>query len=352
MSVSLFGMKINAEEEGEDVTELSEATEETSGTDTDMEYLSDDVFEYTKNGSEAEITGYTGTEKDISIPSRISGHTVTSIGSGAFMNSTVTSVVIPNTVTSIGDQAFYGCTSLGKIDLNNNLKSVGLSAFKNCPDTMETTFYGSQKQFNQIAIESNNEPLSNHLFCKWPESLMIEEGTSAVYPVGRTAALTLIVKPSYAFESVKWSSNNTGVVTVDENGKITVKAKGTAKVTVTSSYDPEATASITIKAIVPGWEKVNGKWKYMNTDGNYTKNGWQKISGKWYYLESSGAMAVGWKKISGVWYYLNSSGAMVTGWHKISGTWYYFKGSGAMVTGTFVIDGKTYRFSSSGAWIK
>ena len=104
-----------------------------------------------------------------------------------------------------------------------------------------------------------------------------------------------------------------------------------------------------------GWQKINGKWYYMNASGAML-TGWQKIGGKWYYMNTSGAMQTGWQKISGKWYYMNTSGAMLTGWQKISGKWYYMNPSGAMLTGWQKIGGKWYYMNTSGAmqtgWLK
>ena len=63
------------------------------------------------DNTSVEITGYTGSRTDISIPSEIvdngNTYTVTDIGRDAFnKNGNLTSVAIPNTVTYIGDNAF------------------------------------------------------------------------------------------------------------------------------------------------------------------------------------------------------------------------------------------------------
>ena len=103
--------------------------------------------------------------------------------------------------------------------------------------------------------------------------------------------------------------------------------------------------------MLTGWQKINGKWYYMNTSGAML-TGWQKIGGKWYYMNGSGAMLTGWQKIGGKWYYMNGSGVMVTGWLKLGSKWYYLNGSGVMVTGRQKIGGKWYQFNASGVWIK
>ena len=41
-------------------------------------------------------------------------------------------IILPSTTTSIGDSAFYNYTNLEKITMNDNVKSIGQSAFENC----------------------------------------------------------------------------------------------------------------------------------------------------------------------------------------------------------------------------
>ena len=104
-----------------------------------------------------------------------------------------------------------------------------------------------------------------------------------------------------------------------------------------------------------GWQQVDGKWYYMDKNG-VMQTGWQKVDGKWYYMNGSGAMLTGWQKVDGKWYYMNTSGAMQTGWQKVDGKWYYMNGSGAMLTGWQKIGGKWYYMNTSGAmqtgWLK
>ena len=74
----------------------------------------------------AEITKYTGSDKDVVIPSTIEGHTVTSLEQDVFRNNTtVESVHIPATVTYMGHPGdvvtttFNGTTSLKSITVEN-----------------------------------------------------------------------------------------------------------------------------------------------------------------------------------------------------------------------------------------
>lgn len=79
----------------------------------------------------AEITKFDGEYENISIPSVIKGHTVTSIGTAAFShNETLKSITIPDSVIYIGDHAFTECTALQSVMLPDGLLSFGELVFQ------------------------------------------------------------------------------------------------------------------------------------------------------------------------------------------------------------------------------
>ena len=71
---------------------------------------------------------YLDTEKQVVVPSRIDGYTVTEIGAYAFCQTEVNGVEIPEGVTAIGDYAFAGAC-LVEIFLPSTLKTIGEDAF-------------------------------------------------------------------------------------------------------------------------------------------------------------------------------------------------------------------------------
>ena len=73
---------------------------------------------YTTNNGTVTITRYTGPDTSWTIPSRINGLPVTSIGS--FLCTSLTNVTIPSTVTNVADGAFDECTSLTAIMVDTN----------------------------------------------------------------------------------------------------------------------------------------------------------------------------------------------------------------------------------------
>ena len=80
----------------------------------------------------AEITGFYGNVRALTIPETIDGYTVVSIRYNTFKDKKqITSVSIADTVETIGSNAFYGCTNLSYVHLPDNIKTIGFDAFGN-----------------------------------------------------------------------------------------------------------------------------------------------------------------------------------------------------------------------------
>ena len=79
------------------------------------------------------VTGYTGSESEVTIPSFYRNVPVTLIRGYAFDGcASITSVTIPNSVTSIGYYAFKGCASLTSVTIGNGVTSIDDEIFPNC----------------------------------------------------------------------------------------------------------------------------------------------------------------------------------------------------------------------------
>ncbi len=148
-------------------------------------------FEYTLSGSNATITGYTGTDTNVIIPDTITNggtdYTVTAISNEAFyQNTVITSLSIPGSVQTIEDGeayfdlafggdiypvtydsgAFAGCNNLSRVSFESpsRLESIGMVAFLGCsslteinlPDNVE--IIGGAAFYGCTAIDDLNLP--------------------------------------------------------------------------------------------------------------------------------------------------------------------------------------------------
>ena len=90
-------------------------------------------FEYSSNGTAVTITGYTGSNTTLVIPSMIIGLPVVTIGEDAFEdNGNLTSVIMPDSVTYIGDEAFEDCNLLASVIMPDSVTYVGNYTFEDC----------------------------------------------------------------------------------------------------------------------------------------------------------------------------------------------------------------------------
>ncbi len=129
-----------------------------------------------------EITGYTGLDADLSIPSDLDGYTVTSIGREAFAYcSNITSILIPDSVISIGDNAFYWCWNLNSVTIPDSVTYIGYYAFYGCdrlseiwiPDSVTSiggeAFYGCYS-LTEVTIPKSVKSIGNNAFY-WCDNL-------------------------------------------------------------------------------------------------------------------------------------------------------------------------------------
>ena len=75
------------------------------------------------------LTGYTGTNVAVDIPSVVNGMVVVGIGESVFTGSKVTSVTVPGSILSIGERAFETCYALTNVTLRDGLIAIGQFAF-------------------------------------------------------------------------------------------------------------------------------------------------------------------------------------------------------------------------------
>lgn len=150
----------------------------------DMGYqtnANDYTYEYFTNAdgiTTCTITGYTGTDTELVLPSHApDGTVVTAIGWEAFggieyhqeeieghpgifqrvnddenHNARITSVTIPPTVTLIEDGAFEYCKSLKSIEIPDSVTEIGSDAFRNCESLTEIMIPDSVASLESFAL--------------------------------------------------------------------------------------------------------------------------------------------------------------------------------------------------------
>ena len=166
---------------------------------------------FTLLNDEYSVTGYTGSDVDVVIPSIYNNKPVTSIGERAFDGcSSLTSLNIGNGVTSISYGSFLYCSSLISIEISDNVKSIGERAFEGCssltsiviPESVTSigeSAFSNCSSLTSIVIPESVTSIGGSAFyyCKALKSIVIPESVTSI---GESAfsnckALTSIVIP-------------------------------------------------------------------------------------------------------------------------------------------------------------
>ena len=225
---------------------------------------------------------------DITIPNG-----VTSIGDNAFYGcSNLISVNFPEVVKYIGEKAFYGCSnlttitipkgerlwiqssafegcsSLTSIVLPQDIELINSRAFSNCPELTDVycfavnlsgrcsdnAFDGSLIEYATLhipenAIESYKSTVpwssfGNIVSLDAAITLITLSQSSVNLTEDKKTSLTITTTPENADRNlISWSSSNPNVATVDNTGKVTAVAPGTATITATANDGSGVSAS-------------------------------------------------------------------------------------------------------------
>ncbi len=157
---------------------------------------------------------------------------------------------------------------------------------------------------------------------------------SAVIQMGSTSSLKGTTTPEGGV--ITWTSDNTGIVTIDGNGVMTGVSEGTAAITGTCG-DAKAVWQVKVTKNYIG-DTVT---KLKDKDGNqvYVKNS----DGK--YVE---AVYADYYKDQMLYLRRANAECFYTGWQTIDGYTYFYDKNGKYVTGEQVIQGAKYSFDSQG----
>ena len=236
--------------------------------------------------------------ESVSIP-----NSATYIGEYAFSGcAKLNNITLPNSVTKTGSGVFYACDSLANVQLSNSLTTLPSGFFSECdslksiilPDgvsDIERSAFGYCTSLESITIPSsvtiidreafsgsNNvvirgtagsyaERYANGMGIPFNAPIVsIEQEPNRIYDDGgsyealilyinQSLTLTASQKPADLTRALAWSSSDTNIVTVDQNGIINGISQGTAIITVNTTDGKGKAAQI--KVVVPEPTEIN-----------------------------------------------------------------------------------------------
>ena len=217
----------------------------------------------------------------------------------------LTDVAFGNSVDTIGVGAFYECSGLTRLELPNSVTTIEFGAFEDCTGLKYVSFGSSMRRFgslvfrNSLAIDTvvctavtppswegpdvfmdevyENAPLYvpegslndyKNDRGKWGQFTRIRAigigqilatsiemfYTNVRLKIGQKFQLHVTILPEDTEDQrVSWSSSDTTVVSVDENGRVTALGVGTAVVTATTMDGSNLSATCNFRVITdPG----------------------------------------------------------------------------------------------------
>ena len=134
--------------------------------------------------------------------------------------------------------------------------------------TPETFSYGGDTQYyaycddngNRVLVTDTTTKLSLSAGVK-PTSVKLNKTGTKKLAKGNTLQLKATVRPANADQSVTWISSKKAVATVDEDGLVTAKKAGKAKITVRTSNGKKASVTIQVYNAKPTKVKISASKK-------------------------------------------------------------------------------------------
>ena len=181
----------------------------------------------------ATVTGYSGIESELTIPSKLGGKPVKVIAENAFRGMVgLKKVTLPDSVTAI-DYAFTECPDLTLVELGDGIKTMN-GAFKDCPK-LKTVIGGnnaseiSEAFMNCVSLTNGYIPknatacASVFRGCTALTTVKIEEGVTALpFTFEGCTSLKEIALPSTVTEAVHTFENCVSLISVTGCRSLTV----------------------------------------------------------------------------------------------------------------------------------
>ena len=169
---SFTGCSSSDDESSESSVDLSNIASAmiTEGT---TEALTTDYAYIMNDDGTISVSGYTGSDTDLTVPGLIDGYVVTGIADHAFeANADIKSITLPNGLITIGESAFSDCSSLTTVVIPDTVGTIRRGAFISCTalttldipasvtEIMEEAFTGCAA-LKDLTVESSTVEFTN-----------------------------------------------------------------------------------------------------------------------------------------------------------------------------------------------
>lgn len=187
---------------------------------------------------------------------------VTSIGSSCFSDcDSLTKVELPDSVTTIGERAFGGCDKLESITIPASVKTIDRNAFKDSEKLVilgESGIY-AERYAAAVGIPFNASivTIRKDLYADVENENI--EGHPYAY-INQTYQLKAEQHPADLATTLKWSSSDPSIATVDQNGVVKGVGPGTAVITAATADGRGKAAQVDF--IVPESTRIS----FLNDD--------------------------------------------------------------------------------------
>ncbi|MCD7822778.1 MAG: leucine-rich repeat protein [Oscillospiraceae bacterium] len=214
------------------------------------------------SGEGVTITGYVGSDANVTIPSQITGYDVVAIGDYAFsFNDGITSVTIPDTVKTIGEGAFQNCGQLASVTFPDGLKEIDAMAFLSTQITSVTlscgTTYDSSSFPTKCTIIQPDHTYSSGVcsVCGASEPDYITIGSLKLYDGYYTTngSAEIAGKPDSTVASYAYFSNGTltlcgygGTSAITYGDDLAIVLEGTNSLTIAGDCGIEVTGALSL----------------------------------------------------------------------------------------------------------
>lgn len=152
-------------------------------------------------------------------------------------------------------------TAVATVDNNGNVSALAAGT----ATITVTTADGNKTATCTVTVTAPAAPID-------VQSISMKSSTTIAIGASETLTVTYTPADANTGKAVTWTSSNTSVATVDNSGKVTGVAAGSATITATSTTDPTITAScnVTVQAIAVTNVSLNKSTINLQVGGNET----------------------------------------------------------------------------------